>query len=158
MDKPLTPWDDIPEHVRRHLANLGIVDKAAWDAAANARCGVCGAYADHPWSRCVKIFASTRRGEEVLGKINAAHHMAKMFKGGGQYVVADLGQPLAVMLAQSGAAGDVEDQAWEMLDEVCQLFNIDPEDGADTLDRSIPEVMWLGRQLKQAFDADNSSA
>ena len=158
MDKPPTPWDDIPEHVRRYLAGLGIADKAAWDAAANVRCGVCGAYADHPWSRCVKIFASTLRGEEVLGKMNAANHLAKMLRSTGQHLVSDLEQPLAFMLAQSGAAGDAGGQAQHMLDEVCQLFNLNPEDAADALDHDIPEAMHLGQQLKQAFGAGDPSA
>ena len=89
--------------------------------------------------------------------MNAAQHLAKMLRGGEQHLVADLEAPLTLELAQSGAAGDASDQAREVLDEMCQLFNISLNDRADTLDRDIPEAMWLGRQLKQAFDADNSS-
>ena len=158
MDKPPTPWDDIPEHVRRHLASLGIADKAAWEAAVNAPCGVCKPYADHPWSRCVKIFASTPRREEVLGRMNAANHLAKMFRSGGQHLVADLEKPLSYELAKDIAAADADDQAREMLEEACQLFNVSLDEAADVFDRGIPEAMRLGRQLKQAFDADDSSA
>ena len=90
--------------------------------------------------------------------MNAANHLAKMFRSGGQHLVADLEKPLSYELAKDIAAADADDQAREMLEEACQLFNVSLDEAADVFDRGIPEAMRLGRQLKQAFDADDSSA
>lgn len=159
MDKPPTPWDDIPEHVKKMLSSLGMRDKAAWEAATNTPCGLCGPYANHAWSRCLKIFASTRRGEEVLGKMNAARQLDRLMNPRqGQHLVADLEGPLAIALVQGGAGADADDQARAMLEEVCELFQVGLDDSVEVFEQAIPEAMWLGTQLKKAYDAGDSSA
>ena len=141
MDKPPTPWDDIPEHVKKMLSSLGMRDKAAWEAATNTPCGLCGPYANHAWSRCLKIFASPRRGEEVLGKMNAARQLDRLMNPRqGQHLVADLEGPLAIALVQGGAGADADDQARAMLEEVCELFQVGLDDGVEVFEQAIPEA------------------
>ena len=56
----------------------GISDEESWLANAKVPCGLCGPHADHWWSRCVKIWASTAKGQTMLGQANAARQVARL--------------------------------------------------------------------------------
>jgi hypothetical protein len=54
------------------LAMYGIKDQSEWIKREQEFCKLCGPEANHYWSRCVRIWASTSAGERLLGASRAA--------------------------------------------------------------------------------------
>jgi hypothetical protein len=72
MDKPPTLWSEIQPSMRQTLALFGIKDNQDWIKRENDVCKLCGPDANHYWSRCVRVWASTPGGERLLGASRAA--------------------------------------------------------------------------------------
>jgi hypothetical protein len=72
MDKPPTLWSEIQPSMRKTLALFGIKDNQEWVKRENDVCKLCGPDANHYWSRCVRVWASTPGGERLLGASRAA--------------------------------------------------------------------------------------
>ena len=65
-DKPPTKWCDIPEQMKVHLAAYGIHGEEDWLKLEETPCTMCGPNANHWWSRCVKIWATTPQARQRL--------------------------------------------------------------------------------------------
>ena len=72
MHKPPTLWSEISPSMKATLAMYGIKDQSEWIKREQEFCKLCGPDANHYWSRCVRIWASTSAGERLLGASRAA--------------------------------------------------------------------------------------
>ena len=106
-DKPPTKYEDISPSVRNHLQKVGISDAADWKKVEQEQCGLCAPNADHWWSRCVKIWASTPKGFALLGQANAAKQLAQLHDSSAVHLIHDFAPLLQHTMQAARLPGEV---------------------------------------------------
>jgi hypothetical protein len=125
FDKEPTKWEDIPAPVQSQLGSKhNINDKSTWEARGDERCFICPpGRRSHPLSRCIRVWASTVKGQAFFGSAKAAEYLASL----GANPVLSLQDVLLSCdcLADMDKLGMPEAEFAESLSFVCDACDID---------------------------------
>ena len=128
-DKPATKWGDIPDWFKSMLAGFGIQHDEDWTARAEKVCLLCGPNADHWWSRCVKVWASTDAGQKYLGAAKASQRVQEAMKAKAPSTATSTIEDVTLCVGCTlEATRDSSMEASSLVNWVCEGMGLSQED------------------------------